>query len=375
VIELVSLISREIRIVKKNKIVLLTVLIMLVVYCGVVIFITKPETFAFSGILGDYNTITGTNKAQLMEEVSALIDEKIDNTVNDNVIPYVDSKASSIVSSLDDAVDAKVEAKLDAKVDAKVNEAFQELEAKLLEEKDSLVSNLMAQIGASSMVDDDAVANYVDSASYVDSLIPKIVPAVVSELEKNLDSYVPYVVKALIPELLTYEDALASDLYTSYRDSLIADITPDVVLGIMDNLEDEVFTFVGSVPSIPALADEVKVTVNIKGASDTVAPTVQDTASQVDVSAVVAELEKNLDSYAPYVANAVLPELEKDLEQYLPYIVDAVLKALEQSSSNVEVSSPEVATSDASFMSESEYDAIREEMRRTEISNILSQLN
>ncbi len=322
-IELELLVLREIRIVKKNKIVLLTVLIMLVIYCGVVIFITKPETFAYSGILGDYNTITGTNKAQLMEEVSALIDEKVDNAVNDNIIPYVDSKASFIVSSLDDAIDSKV------------NEAFQSLEAKLLEEKDSLVKNLMAQIGASSMVDESAVVNYVDPASYVDSLIPQLVPAVVAELEKNLDTYVPYVVKALIPELLTYEDALVSDLYTSYRDSLVADITPDVVLGIMDKLEDE-----------------VEVT-------------------------VVAELEKNLDSYTSDVVSTVLPELEKDfLEQYLPYIVDAVLKALPQSS-DVEVSTPDVssAASDVSSMSESEYDAIREEMRRTEISNILSQLN
>ena len=36
---------------KKNKLVLLTVLIILVLYCGVVIFVTKPNAFAFDSII------------------------------------------------------------------------------------------------------------------------------------------------------------------------------------------------------------------------------------------------------------------------------------------------------------------------------------
>ena len=80
---------------KKNKIILLTVLIMLVLYCGAVVFVTKPDTFAFSGILGDYNTISGTNKAQLMEEVGDMIDGKIDAAVNDRIVPYVDSSVDT----------------------------------------------------------------------------------------------------------------------------------------------------------------------------------------------------------------------------------------------------------------------------------------
>ena len=367
---------------KKNKIILLTVLIMLVLYCGAVVFVTKPDTFAFSGILGDNNTISGTNKAQLMEEVGGMIDEKINAAVDDRIVPYVDASVDSVASQVDE------------KVNAQVSKAFEALEAKLESERDALVSQLMAQIDASSMVEESSASSYVDPADYVDTLLPKLVPAVVAELEKNLDSYAPYIVKALVPELLTYEDALAMDMYSNYRDTLIADITPEIVLGIMDRLEGEVFTFVGSVPNVPAMADSVKVTVNVKASEPeadasngeaVVLPLVNEERpvvvdepavpdAVVDVDAVVAELEKNLSSYAPYVADAVLPELEKDLEKYLPYIVDAVLKAMPDQEPVQEQTAETAEVVEAEPMTSTEYDAIREETRRTEIENILSQL-
>ena len=397
------LISRGMRIVKKNKIILLTVLIMLALYCGAVVFVTKPDTFAFSGILGDYNTISGTNKAQLMEEVGDMIDERINAAVNDRIVPYVDSSVGSAVDSAMAGIDGKIE--------AQVSKAFEALESRLVSEKDALVAQIMEQVNASSMVETSVASSFADPADYVDTLIPALVPAVVAELEGNLDAYAPYIVRALVPELLTYEDALAADLYSSYRDSLVADLTPDIVLGIMDRLEDEVFTFVGSVPNVPAMAAGVKVTVNVKSSEpadasageavvlpllDESRPVVtEQPAPVVDVDAVVAELEKNLPSYAPYVADAVLPELEKDLEAYLPYIVDAVVKAMQADGAAdetvavaeepVEETAPvaEAPAADAAPVEEAaetapmtseQYDAIREETRRSEIENILSQL-
>lgn len=391
------------RIVKKNKIILLTVLIMLALYCGAVVFVTKPDTFAFSGILGDYNTISGTNKAQLMEEVGDMIDERINAAVNDRIVPYVDSSVGSAVDSAMAGIDGKIE--------AQVSKAFEALESRLVSEKDALVAQIMEQVSASSMVETSVASSFADPADYVDTLIPALVPAVVAELEGNLDAYAPYIVKALVPELLTYEDALAADLYSSYRDSLVADLTPDIVLGIMDRLEDEVFTFVGSVPNVPAMAAGVKVTVNVKSSEpadasageavvlpllDESRPVVtEQPAPVVDVDAVVAELERNLPSYAPYVADAVLPELEKNLEAYLPYIVDAVVKAMQADGAAeesvavveepVEETSPvaEAPAADAEPVEEAaetapmtseQYDAIREETRRSEIENILSQL-
>ena len=391
------------RIVKKNKIILLTVLIMLALYCGAVVFVTKPDTFAFSGILGDYNTISGTNKAQLMEEVGDMIDERINAAVNDRIVPYVDSSVGSAVDSAMAGIDGKIE--------AQVSKAFEALESRLVSEKDALVAQIMEQFNASSMVETSVASSFADPADYVDTLIPALVPAVVAELEGNLDAYAPYIVRALVPELLTYEDALAADLYSSYRDSLVADLTPDIVLGIMDRLEDEVFTFVGSVPNVPAMAAGVKVTVNVKSSEpadasageavvlpllDESRPVVtEQPAPVVDVDAVVAELEKNLPSYAPYVADAVLPELEKDLEAYLPYIVDAVVKAMQADGAAdetvavaeepVEETAPvaEAPAADAAPVEEAaetapmtseQYDAIREETRRSEIENILSQL-
>lgn len=388
---------------KKNKIILLTVLIMLALYCGAVVFVTKPDTFAFSGILGDYNTISGTNKAQLMEEVGDMIDERINAAVNDRIVPYVDSSVGSAVDSAMAGIDGKIE--------AQVSKAFEALESRLVSEKDALVAQIMEQVNASSMVETSVASSFADPADYVDTLIPALVPAVVAELEGNLDAYAPYIVRALVPELLTYEDALAADLYSSYRDSLVADLTPDIVLGIMDRLEDEVFTFVGSVPNVPAMAAGVKVTVNVKSSEpadasageavvlpllDESRPVVtEQPAPVVDVDAVVAELEKNLPSYAPYVADAVLPELEKDLEAYLPYIVDAVVKAMQADGAAdetvavaeepVEETAPvaEAPAADAAPVEEAaetapmtseQYDAIREETRRSEIENILSQL-
>lgn len=388
---------------KKNKIILLTVLIMLALYCGAVVFVTKPDTFAFSGILGDYNTISGTNKAQLMEEVGDMIDERINAAVNDRIVPYVDSSVGSAVDSAMAGIDGKIE--------AQVSKAFEALESRLVSEKDALVAQIMEQFNASSMVETSVASSFADPADYVDTLIPALVPAVVAELEGNLDAYAPYIVKALVPELLTYEDALAADLYSSYRDSLVADLTPDIVLGIMDRLEDEVFTFVGSVPNVPAMAAGVKVTVNVKSsepadasAGDAVVlplldesrPVVtEQPAPVVDVDAVVAELERNLPSYAPYVADAVLPELEKDLEAYLPYIVDAVVKAMQADGAADETvavveepveetapvaeapaadSAPVEEAAETAPMTSEQYDAIREETRRSEIENILSQL-
>ena len=51
----------------KSKLVLLTVLIMLVLYCGVVIFITKPDSFAYDAVFGKTDsrvTVPTSEKAE-----------------------------------------------------------------------------------------------------------------------------------------------------------------------------------------------------------------------------------------------------------------------------------------------------------------------
>lgn len=291
---------------------------MLVVYCGVVIFITKPESFAFSGILGDYNTITGTNKAQLMEEVSSLIDEKVDAAINDKVSSYVDSKINSAINSaIDSAINGSIASYVDSKIDNALGSAINE----------SIASYVDSKIA--SALEDKATSSYVDSK----------VSSLSSSLEDVVDAKVNEALQALEAKILQEKDTLVSSFESQISTSSNVD-------------ETAIIDYVNSASYIDSLTSQL-------------------------VEAVIAELEKNLDTYAPEVASAVLPELEKDLEQYLPYIVDAVLKSLPQSSSTAEVSSPSVDTiSDvSSSMSESEYDAIREEMRNNEISSILSQLN
>ena len=65
---------------KKNKLVLLTILIILVLYCGVVIFVTKPNTFAFDAILKGTGTTAQSaapqkTDAQLKAEHDSLVAE------------------------------------------------------------------------------------------------------------------------------------------------------------------------------------------------------------------------------------------------------------------------------------------------------------
>jgi len=331
--------------VKKNKIILLTVLIMLVVYCGIVIFITKPNTFAFSGILGDYNTISGTNKAQLMEEIDSLVDEKIDAAMNDRMVSYVDSTIFSAESRIEEQLKvqaevqgeaqivanilSQVQSQLDSMANAIVQEAvekqvskvFDDFKAKLVEEKDVIVNEILAQIKDSLLAVKSEVLQYLSSDEYIDFLIS---------------------------ELMKYEGDLASSFYTSYKDSLIASLTPSIVDAVMENIS-------------------VSLNKDFEQEISKIEATNPDGLSVEEMNAIVAVLKDNLDIYAPYIAEAVLPELEKNLDTYLPCIVDAVLKALPQT----EASS---IADEISSMSEEDYYTLREKIRRNAIEELLSQL-
>jgi len=50
--------------VKKNKLILLTILIILVLYCGAVIFVTKPSSFAYNALFGKLDSKVTTTPVQ-----------------------------------------------------------------------------------------------------------------------------------------------------------------------------------------------------------------------------------------------------------------------------------------------------------------------
>ena len=64
---------------KKSKLILLTILMILVLYCGAVIFVTKPDSFAYGAIFGKDNqrTSVGSTQSSSVEAVdtSAIIAE------------------------------------------------------------------------------------------------------------------------------------------------------------------------------------------------------------------------------------------------------------------------------------------------------------
>ena len=78
---------------KKTKLVLLTVLIILVLYCGVIIFVTKPSTFAYDALFkGVDSTVTvpssekaaaeaAADRADLIAEMEAIAAEYADKAV------------------------------------------------------------------------------------------------------------------------------------------------------------------------------------------------------------------------------------------------------------------------------------------------------
>lgn len=155
---------------KKNKLVLLTVLIVMVLYCGAVIFVTKPNTNAYAAIFGSVdNKVTVPAAAETAPvDTDAILAE---------AEKYTDDAVADALAVNEDAVKAIV--------DKAVADAFANLE-----------------------FDGDTI---IQTQPF--------------DINEHLDE----IVNAVVPELLKYEDELAALMYDKYKDQLVDMVVDELI--------------------------------------------------------------------------------------------------------------------------------------------------
>ncbi len=145
---------------KRNKIILLTVLIMLVLYCGAVIFVTKPEGFNVSSFF----TVNSAPKTEPDRSIFK----------------------------------AEIESELKEEIDKEVKVSVDSLESRLEESMKTLVNNLKAELESEASteqiveqveIDLRALAAELYTAykdDLVESITPEILDAVLAQLSAEM---------------------------------------------------------------------------------------------------------------------------------------------------------------------------------------------
>lgn len=169
---------------KKTKLVLLTVLIILVLYCGVIIFVTKPSTFAYDALFkGVESTVTvpspekaaqtaAAEKEALMAEVKAIAAEYADKAVAQaaknaeaaivEAVGNIKTDAGSVDVSA--VVSIAVRNAMAAAKDDIVNAAAAKAVADIRADEDALSREVSEQVVASILSHEEAVINRVTEA-------------------------------------------------------------------------------------------------------------------------------------------------------------------------------------------------------------------
>lgn len=137
---------------KKSKLILLTVLMILVLYCGAVIFVTKPDSFAYGAIFGDgkpranvENTQSTTAAAQSVD-TSAIVAE-----AKDAAVKAAESTVKDFASQTEQSVRRAIEQTLPALIDNAVRKAVaeQNLPDKIAKQVSEEIESRQAEIASS----------------------------------------------------------------------------------------------------------------------------------------------------------------------------------------------------------------------------------
>ena len=174
---------------KKNKLVLLTVLIVMVLYCGAVIFVTKPNTNAYAAIFGSVdNKVTVPAAAETApvdtDAILAVAEKYTDDAVADALAVNEDAVKAIVDKAVADALAVNEDA-VKAIVDKAVADAFANLE-----------------------FDGDTI---IQTQPF--------------DINEHLDE----IVNAVVPELLKYEDELAALIYDKYKDQLVDMVVDELI--------------------------------------------------------------------------------------------------------------------------------------------------
>ena len=90
---------------KKNKIILLTILIMLIIYVGAVIFVTKPEGFDLSSLFTNNATLSQESKDQIKSEIEDELSSELSSQLSEKLTSELDSKLEKLI---DEKLDQKL---------------------------------------------------------------------------------------------------------------------------------------------------------------------------------------------------------------------------------------------------------------------------
>ena len=158
----------------KSKIVLLTILIVLVLYCGAVIFVTKPKTNAYEGLFGSNNNAPAATAP-------------------------ADDKTQSEIQAEHDAILAKAEKVAAEKADAAQKSASDYADAAIAEAIAKLEIPQAVETTVEKIVEGDTIIQREEFD--LEAHLPEIVDAVKAELLEDKDAILGMIVDELIARL------------------------------------------------------------------------------------------------------------------------------------------------------------------------------
>lgn len=128
---------------KKNNIILLTVLIMLVIYCGAVIFVTKPEGFDISSLFTNNATLSTEDKTALKSEIKSEVESELSSQIADaksELSSQISDTKSELSDELSDELSAQLSAELESKIEALIDEKLDQKLSQMSETEQVAIS-------------------------------------------------------------------------------------------------------------------------------------------------------------------------------------------------------------------------------------------
>ena len=175
---------------KKSKLILLTILMILVLYCGAVIFVTKPDSFAYGAIFGDGSTRTSASSAQ-SSAVEAVDTSAILTEAKDVAAKQAESTVKELSAQTELSIRKAIEQTLPALIDTAVRKAVaeQNLSDQVARQVSAEIESRQAEIAAAlyqtykdSLVD-ELSTEVIDRAKEVDQEEETETPAAVSVID------------------------------------------------------------------------------------------------------------------------------------------------------------------------------------------------
>ena len=373
---------------KKNNLILLTVLIMLVIYCGVVIFVTKPSDFAYEALFNDKDQAAtapapeapAVDRAELTAEMESIASRYADKAVDQagrnadaairEAIGNIDIDTGSGTVDVSAIVKSAVKDAVAEARDGIIREASALAAASILADKDDFVKEVSDKVTADVTENVTGKITADVTKKVTDSVSKTVTDKVTSDVTKNVtDKVTDSVTKDVTATLLSREDEVVDTVtekvtarLLAYEDDVVSAVTRNVAAILLSNGDEPVS------PEVIFNEDEIvrSVTDKVLSHEDEVVKAVTDNVlSREDevVRAVTDSVLSHEDELVDRVTEAVLEKLKSNLIEALEEITEAT-RAAQENAGQTQEAAPE----------SEDYDAIRNRMREEEIRKLLDQL-